>query len=537
VDLSDHGKSEACKAGQLLKAEGYSFDVAYTSLLKRAIHTLWVVLDEMDLMWIPVYRSWRLNERHYGALQGFNKLYMAKKYTPEQVQKWRRGYGIRPPSLTNMDSRHPRFDPRYIHLKEAEIPRAESLKDTLQRVLPYWHEIIAPSLRADKKVLISAHGNSLRAFVKYLDNVSDNDVAGLDIPTGLPLVYELDNGLKTIRHYSLIEEESKYHKNGSKIYFGVTYQDQKEDKAMDLKKDEIIVPLDVPKAERENYINNYLKITQKSGRLMLFAGDQKVEHLNNDFYGQGIHADDSEPEHLFRIANQAKIGVFATQLGLIARYGKFYSDLPYLVKLNSKTNLVKTSQSDPFSNQWLNVQQVADFRNNSGLNILAVGYTVYLGSEYESEMLHQAAQIVFDAHQHGLITVLWVYPRGKAVADEKDPHLIAGATGVAASLGSDFVKVNYPKKEGCESKEIFKEVIQAAGLTKVVCAGGSSDDVEDFLKRLHDQIHVSGASGNATGRNIHQKSLKDAAAMCNAIYAITVENVDVEEALKIYHSN
>ncbi len=153
-----------------------------------------------------------------------------------------------------------------------------------------------------------------------------------------------------------------------------------------------------------------------------------------------------------------------------------------------------------------------------------------------AEMLHQAAQIVYDAHQHGLITVLWIYPRGKAVPDEKDPHLIAGATGVAACLGSDFVKVNYPKKKGYESKEIFKEAIMAAGRTKVVCAGGSSDDVEAFLKRLHDQIHVSGASGNATGRNIHQKSLKDAIAMCNAIYGITVENTDVKEALELYHS-
>jgi DhnA family fructose-bisphosphate aldolase class Ia len=300
------------------------------------------------------------------------------------------------------------------------------------------------------------------------------------------------------------------------------------------KEDEILVPLDVPKAERENYIHNYLTITQKCGRLMLFAGDQKVEHLNNDFHGQGIHSEDSDPEHLFRIASRAKIGVFATQLGIVARYGYSYTDIPYLVKLNSKTNLVKTSQSDPFSNQWLDVQQVVNFRDNSGLNILAVGYTVYLGSEYESEMLHQAAQIVSDAHQHGLISVLWVYPRGKAVADEKDPHLIAGATGVAACLGSDFVKVNYPKKEGCESKEIFKEAIMAAGRTKVVCAGGSSDDVEVFLKRLHDQIHVSGASGNATGRNIHQKSLKEAVRMCNAIYAITVEGKTINDAMNIY---
>ena len=303
---------------------------------------------------------------------------------------------------------------------------------------------------------------------------------------------------------------------------------------MNFKEDEIMVPLDVPKAVRENYINNYLAITKRSGRLMLFAGDQKVEHLNNDFYGEGIHPDDSDPEHLFRIASQAKIGVFATQLGLIARYGSSYADAPYLVKLNSKTNLVKTSQSDPFSNQWLDVQQVVDFRDNSGLNILAVGYTIYLGSDYESEMLHQAARIVSNAHQHGLISVLWVYPRGKAVADEKDPHLIAGATGVAACLGSDFVKVNYPKKEGHESKEILKEAVMAAGRTKVVCAGGSSVDVQGFLQRLHDQIFVSGASGNATGRNIHQKSLKEAIRMCNAIYAITVDGETVDEAMKIY---
>ena len=303
---------------------------------------------------------------------------------------------------------------------------------------------------------------------------------------------------------------------------------------MNLKEDELMVPLDVPKAVRKNYIKNYLAITRRSGRLMLFAGDQKVEHLNNDFYGEGIHLDDGNPEHLFRIADQANIGVFATQLGLIARYGSSYADVRYLVKLNSKTNLVKTSQSDPFSNQWLDVEQVVNFRDNSGLNILAVGYTVYLGSQYESEMLYQAARIVSNAHQHGLISVLWVYPRGKAVADEKDPHLIAGATGAAACLVSDFVKVNYPKKEGYESKEIFKEAIMAAGRTKVVCAGGSSDNVEVFLKRLHDQIHVSGASGNATGRNIHQKSLEEAVRMCNAIYAITVDGETVDEAMKIY---
>jgi DhnA family fructose-bisphosphate aldolase class Ia len=299
---------------------------------------------------------------------------------------------------------------------------------------------------------------------------------------------------------------------------------------------DIKIPVDVPKGMRDTYLENYSTITGHTGRLMLFAGDQKVEHLNNDFYGDGIHPDDNDPEHLFRIASQSKIGVFATQLGLIARYGMDYSNVPHLVKLNSKTNIVERYQADPFSEQWFDILQVVDFRDNSGLKILGVGYTLYLGSKYEAKILRQAAQIVCTAHQHGLITVLWMYPRGKAVKDEKEPHLIAGATGIAACLGTDFVKVNYPKKEGQESKEIFKEAILAAGRTKVVCAGGASEDVELFLRTLYDQIHVSGAAGNATGRNIHQKSIKEAVRMCNAIYAITVEGSSVEEALRIYYS-
>jgi fructose-bisphosphate aldolase/6-deoxy-5-ketofructose 1-phosphate synthase len=298
----------------------------------------------------------------------------------------------------------------------------------------------------------------------------------------------------------------------------------------------VIVPLDVPKAFRETYIHNFLEITKESGRLMLFAGDQKVEHLNKDFFGEGIPSDDNDPEHLFRIASKAKIGVFATQLGIIARYGMSYSDVPYLVKINSKTDLVKTAQSDPFSGEWYDFQQVIDFRDNSGLNILGVGYTIFIGSEFEADMLYQAAQLVHNAHQYGLLSVLWIYPRGKAVNNEKDPHLIAGATGVALCLGSDFVKVNYPQKEGHESKEIFKEAILAAGRTKVVCAGGSSKDAREFLQDLHDQINVSGAAGNATGRNIHQKPFAEAVRMCNAVFAITVEGAGVEEALKIYNS-
>ncbi len=301
--------------------------------------------------------------------------------------------------------------------------------------------------------------------------------------------------------------------------------------------EDVLVPLDVPPGRRNEYIDNYLKITKESGRLMLFAGDQKVEHLNKDFYGPGISPDDSDPEHLFRIAKKGRIGVFATQLGLIARYGMDYPKVPYLVKLNSKTDLVKTDQMDPISRQLIEVDQVAEFADDSGLDVLGVGYTIYLGSEHEAEMLREAASIVYRAHGQGLVTVLWIYPRGKAVKDEKDPHLIAGATGIAAALGSDFVKVNYPKKEGERSEEAFKEAVAAAGRTKVVCAGGASRDPKSFLQQLFDQIHVSGAAGNATGRNIHQKSLDEAARMCDAISAITLDDASVEEALKIYEGD
>jgi len=295
---------------------------------------------------------------------------------------------------------------------------------------------------------------------------------------------------------------------------------------------DVSVPLDVPSEMRVEYAKNFIAATRGTGRLMLFAGDQKVEHLNDDFCGAGISPDDNDPEHMFRIASQALIGVFAVQLGLAARYGMDYPGIQYLIKLNSKTHLVKTEQQDPFSSQMATVEQVVEFKKNSGLNVPVVGYTIYLGSESEHKMLRQATEIIRDAHANGMLTVLWIYPRGKAVKDEKDPHLVAGATGAAATLGSDFVKVNYPKKEGANSAEIFKEAVVSAGRTRVVCAGGSSTDSAKFLKQLHDQIHVSGASGNATGRNIHQKPLDEAVGMCNAISAITLGNKSVEDALK-----
>ena len=203
VGLSEKGTGEAIAAGQLLAREGYIFDVAYTSVLKRAIRTLWHVLEEMDLMWIPEYRLWRLNERHYGALQGLNKAETAELHGMEQVMLWRRSYDVPPPPLTPGDPRFPGRDPRYAGLDPAEIPLSESLKDTVARFLPCWHETIAPAVRAGERVLIAAHGNSLRALVKYLDNVSEEEIVGLNIPTGIPLVYELTDDLVPLRSYYL----------------------------------------------------------------------------------------------------------------------------------------------------------------------------------------------------------------------------------------------------------------------------------------------------------------------------------------------
>jgi len=294
------------------------------------------------------------------------------------------------------------------------------------------------------------------------------------------------------------------------------------------------IPLDVPFAAVDTFIANYQRVTRGTGRLMLFAGDQKVEHLNDDFFGENIHEDDATPLHLFRIASDGKVGVFATQYGLIVRYGMDFPDIPYLVKLNSKTHLVKTSQHDPYSPLLVSVDDVVDLRDRTGLAIVGVGYTIYIGSEYESEMMREAQQVILDAHRNGLLVVLWIYPRGAAVKDEKDPHLIAGAAGVAAALGADYVKVNAPKKEGENSSDLLKEAVHAAGRTKVVCAGGSSIDEKKFLTELYDQIHTGGAAGNATGRNIHQKGLDAAVRFTNAIFAITIEGASVDEAWKIY---
>jgi 2,3-bisphosphoglycerate-dependent phosphoglycerate mutase len=203
VELSEKGTQEAIEAGRVLRSEGFFFDVAYTSVLKRAIKTLWLALEEMDLMWIPVFNSWRLNERHYGALQGLNKVEMVDRFGAEQVRLWRRSYDVPPPALDPDDERSPSRDPRYAALDRKEIPLSECLKDTEARVLPYWHGTLAPAIRSGERVIVSAHGNSMRALVKYLDNIPDEEISGLNIPTGIPLIYEFDDDLSPIRHYYL----------------------------------------------------------------------------------------------------------------------------------------------------------------------------------------------------------------------------------------------------------------------------------------------------------------------------------------------
>ncbi len=208
VGLTQQGMDEAHFAGKLLKDNHYNFDLAYTSVLKRALQTLWIILEEMSLEWIPVINAWQLNERHYGALQGLNKAETAAKFGEAQVKIWRRSYDVPPPTLDWNDERHPHFDPRYAGLTKEQLPSTESLKITLERVLPYWHGSIVPSIESGKKLLIVAHGNSIRALVKYLDNVSEEEITELNIPTGIPLVYELDQDMKAIKHYYLADEET-----------------------------------------------------------------------------------------------------------------------------------------------------------------------------------------------------------------------------------------------------------------------------------------------------------------------------------------
>ena len=300
-------------------------------------------------------------------------------------------------------------------------------------------------------------------------------------------------------------------------------------------REEVRVPADVMPEARDEYITNYLKATRETGRLMLFACDQKIEHLNKDFYGEGIDIADLDPEHLFKIGSEGVCGVLAGQRGLVAQYAADYPEINYLIKMNSKTNLVGTKQEDPYSPQLYDLDAVLAMKE-AGVNIVGLGYTIYLGSEYEATMMAEAGELIAQAHANGLLVVLWIYPRGKAVKAEKDPALIAGAAGVALCLGADFVKVNPPKPEdGRTAAEALKVASTAAGRTGLVCAGGSTVDAETFLTQLYDQIHVGGADGNATGRNIHQRSLDEAVRLTKAISAITLADWAVADALAVFN--
>ena len=293
------------------------------------------------------------------------------------------------------------------------------------------------------------------------------------------------------------------------------------------------LPADVPAQNEKDFLDNFQKATGGSGRLMLFAGDQKVEHLNDDFYGHDIPLKDNDPEHLFKIASQANIGVFATQFGLISCYGRDYTDIPYLVKLNAKTNLIPYEEKDPYSQLWFEVEDIVRFQESSELNILGVGYTLYLGSEHEHAMLREAARVVHEAHLNGMIAVLWIYPKGIYVSDQHDRHLIAGAAGVGAALGADFVKLKVPYVNGNFDVEGLKEVTAAAGRSGILCEGGEKRDEKAFLEELYTQIHEGKSRGNGTGRNIHQRTVGEGIKMANAIYDITVKNASVKDALNI----
>jgi fructose-bisphosphate aldolase / 6-deoxy-5-ketofructose 1-phosphate synthase len=297
----------------------------------------------------------------------------------------------------------------------------------------------------------------------------------------------------------------------------------------------IHIPYDVPKTKHAEYLKNFRTATRGTGKLLMFACDQKVEHLNDDFVGLGISPEVADAKHYFEIAKRAHIGVLGSQLGLIAKYGDICPETPFIIKANSKTNIIQRSDRDPFSNRWLPMDDIIEFKKNSGLNIVGVGYTVYIGSTYESESFGQAARIVYKAHQEGLLAIVWMYPRGRAVKNEEDIHLLAGGAGVAVCLGADFVKINYPYSQGTvQAARKFQEVVRAAGRTGVICIGGKKMPVRKFLEQVHNQINVSGTMGVAIGRNIFQRPLDEAIRMADSIAAVSLYGYSVNDAYKIF---
>ena len=294
------------------------------------------------------------------------------------------------------------------------------------------------------------------------------------------------------------------------------------------------MPADVPENKHKTFIDNYRIITHESDRLFLFACDQKIEHLHDDFdpINRDISPEAIDPEHFFKIASQGRIGALATQLELIARYGSNYSKIPYIAKLNGKTNLLR-DDSAPFSAPLWTVQDVLQLNQEANFSIAGIGVTIYPGSAYEAEMMSFAAQMIIDAHTHGLIAIIWMYPKGATIANDLDPHLLAGVAGAANALGADFVKIKAPTlAKNHPEPSLLKQVVVAAGNTKVICSGGSHKQPQEFLKELHDQLHIGGTAGAAVGRNIFQYNLAQAVAMTQAIIALIYDNKSVEHALK-----
>ena len=292
----------------------------------------------------------------------------------------------------------------------------------------------------------------------------------------------------------------------------------------------IAIPASVARQHHSRYVHNWRLATQGTGRLMLLAGDQKIEHLNDDFYGPNIAIDDATPAHLFNLADEANVGVLAAHLGLIAAYGRLHPDIPYLVKLNGKTNLLNLKNQDPLSLALNTVDDVWQFQKDSHLSIVGIGYTLYPGSQYENQMLSEAGHFIYQAHRLGLLAVLWIYPRGRSVSNELDAHLAAGMAGLAASLGADFVKLAYPQ---AMNKVKMKEIVLAAGRTGVIFSGGATADPKKFLSTLAFQI-AHGARGNATGRNLHQRPIAEAVRLAEAVTAISLRGYSAEQAYRLY---
>lgn len=299
---------------------------------------------------------------------------------------------------------------------------------------------------------------------------------------------------------------------------------------------DVLVPLTVPKDKRSAYIDNFLTITRKTGRLFLFAADHKIEHLNKDFWGLNIPCEKSCPDipkHLFEIAKHGEVGAFCTQLGLIARMAGEYNDVDYLVKMNSKTDIVHTEISEPISRSLCTVDDVISLRDEHNIKIRGIGYTIYLGSTKETEMLAEGSRMILDAHRQGLVAVLWVYPRGISIHDELNEDTIAGAAGAGAALGADFVKVRVPRADTMRtSAQRLVQATRCAGNTGVICAGGKLKSANSTVRTLYQQITLGGTRGCAIGRNIYQRPLNDAIKMCKALSGIVDGTSSLEDAIK-----